>query len=122
MGPSMWTQAVAVRPSKTAHAATRPRMGRCYAGADAGTTYAGTGPALVMSSRAVAVRKGQVETNPSILEKAMVRRLPRRSGGSGQVIWPAVPSLIDQYTRHLGAIFAALGRTFSEAELATVKT
>jgi SAM-dependent methyltransferase len=75
-----------------------------------------------MSSRVVAVRKTQVETNPSILEKAMVRRLPRRSSGSGQLVWAAVPSLADHYTKNLGAIFAALGRTFSEAELANVKT
>jgi SAM-dependent methyltransferase len=67
------------------------------------------------------VRKAQVETNVSVLEKAMVRRLPRRTAGSGQVVWPAVPSMVDHYVRNLGAIFAALGRTFSEAELAHVK-
>jgi len=68
-----------------------------------------------------AARKTQVETNASVLEKAIVRRLRGGGAGSGQVVWPAVPSLVDHYVRNLGAIFNALGRTFSEAELAHVK-
>ena len=66
-------------------------------------------------------KKPQIETNTSVLEKAMVRRVPRRSSGSGQVVWPAVPSLVDHYLRNLAAIFSALGRAFSESELAEVR-
>src|SRR5258708_2835119 len=62
-------------------------------------------------------KKPQIETNSTVLEKAMIRRLPRRTTGVGQIIWPAVPSLVDHYLRNLAAIFAALGRAFSEPEL-----
>src|SRR6185295_16868821 len=61
------------------------------------------------------------ETNAATLKLAMLRRLPRRTSATGQVVWPAMPSLLDHYVKALGAIFAALGRTFSEAELARVR-
>jgi SAM-dependent methyltransferase len=61
------------------------------------------------------------ETNVAVLRQAMLRRLPRRTAASGQVIWPAMPSLLDHYVRALGAIFASLGRTFSAAELDLVR-
>ncbi|HEX4334925.1 MAG TPA: class I SAM-dependent methyltransferase [Polyangiaceae bacterium] len=66
-------------------------------------------------------KKPQIETNASILEKAMVRRLPRRTSAGGQLVWPAVPSLVDHYLKNLAAIFAAIGRAFSEEELAVVR-
>ena len=66
-------------------------------------------------------KKSSRETNAAILRQAMLRRLPRRSAASGQVIWPAVPGLLDHYVRALGAIFASVGRTFSEAELGVVR-
>ncbi|HEX3597905.1 MAG TPA: class I SAM-dependent methyltransferase [Polyangiaceae bacterium] len=66
-------------------------------------------------------KKTQIETNTSVLEKAMIRRLPRRASGGGQIVWPAVPSLVEHYLRNLAAVFSALGRAFSEAELEQVR-
>jgi SAM-dependent methyltransferase len=51
----------------------------------------------------------------------MIRRLPRRSSATGQILWPSAPSLLDHYVQQLGTIFAALGRTFSAQELAKVR-
>lgn len=51
----------------------------------------------------------------------MLRRLPRRTVASGQVEWPAVPSLLDHYTTALGWIFSSVGRTFSLREQAKVR-
>ncbi len=66
-------------------------------------------------------KKAQRETNPAILQKAMLRRLPRRTGATGQILWPAAPSLLDHYVRALATIFASLGRMFSDAELTLVR-
>jgi SAM-dependent methyltransferase len=69
----------------------------------------------------VSAKKPQIETNSSVLEKAMLRRLPRRTAAAGQIVWPAVPSLVDHYLRNLAVIFSAIGRTFSETELADIR-
>jgi SAM-dependent methyltransferase len=57
------------------------------------------------------------ETDPTALLLAMVRRLPRRLAASGQLVLPAVPSLIDLYTESLTTIFAAVGRVFTPNEV-----
>ena len=66
-------------------------------------------------------KKSQIETNTSVLAQAMVRRLPRRTFARGQIVWPAVPTLVDHYVKALAATFAAIERTFSEAELARIR-
>lgn len=66
-------------------------------------------------------KKSQVETNTSVLAQAMVRRLPRRTSARGQIVWPAVPTLVDHYVKSLAATFAAVERNFSEAELARIR-
>lgn len=66
-------------------------------------------------------KKSQRETNPNVLKPAMLRRLPRRSSASGQILWPAVPALLDYYTQQLHTIFAALGRVFSPEEMKRVR-
>jgi SAM-dependent methyltransferase len=60
------------------------------------------------------------ETNATILHKAMLRRLPRRTGATGQIVWPVVPALAEHYTKALGDIFSAVGRPFSTGELQQV--
>lgn len=51
----------------------------------------------------------------------MVRRLPRRLAASGQVLFPAVPSLVDLYAESLTNIFASLGRIFKPNEVEHLK-
>jgi SAM-dependent methyltransferase len=66
-------------------------------------------------------KKSQRETNPIALKPAMLRRLPRRSSATGQILWPAVPALAEHYTQQLHATFAALGRVFSPEEMKKVR-
>lgn len=61
-------------------------------------------------------KKPSRETNQSVLRQAMIRRLPRRLGGSGQMFLPAAPSLLDHYVQNLHQMFAQLGRTFAREE------
>ena len=58
----------------------------------------------------------------STLREAMARRLYRRSVVSGTVTLPAVPGLIDEYVTMCANIFAAVGRRFSDEQLAHAKT
>jgi SAM-dependent methyltransferase len=66
-------------------------------------------------------KKVEKETNASVLRQAMLRRLPRRVAGHGQVVLPAIPALLDHYVQNLGTIFGTLGRPFSEEELDHVR-
>jgi SAM-dependent methyltransferase len=52
----------------------------------------------------------------------MLRRLPRRVAAHGQLVFPALPSLLEHYVQNVGNIFAAVGRTFSPAELDHVRS
>jgi 2-polyprenyl-3-methyl-5-hydroxy-6-metoxy-1,4-benzoquinol methylase len=65
--------------------------------------------------------KPEPELNAVLLRKAVVRRLPRRLAGSGQVRLPAMPSMIEEYVQRLQAIFTALGRTFNEEDLVKLR-
>jgi protein-L-isoaspartate O-methyltransferase len=55
------------------------------------------------------------------LREALSRRLARRSAATGQIQLPAVPSMIDDYVTMCGNVFAEIGRSFTEAELAHLK-
>jgi 2-polyprenyl-3-methyl-5-hydroxy-6-metoxy-1,4-benzoquinol methylase len=65
--------------------------------------------------------KPEPELNAVVLRKAVVRRLPRRLAGSGQVRLPAMPSQVEEYVQRLQAIFTALGRTFDDDDLAKLR-
>jgi hypothetical protein len=62
-------------------------------------------------------KKPSRETNQSVLRQAMIKRLPRRLGASGQVLLPAAPSLSDHYVQTMHQLFAQLGRVFSREEI-----
>src|SRR5262245_42741972 len=64
--------------------------------------------------------KSQPELNAVVLRKALVRRLPRRIAGTGELRLPAIPSLVDEYVQRLQAIFTAHGRPFDDDDLAKV--
>src|SRR5204862_3133429 len=69
----------------------------------------------------MAAKKPDRETNPTVLKQGMLRRLPRRTAATGQIVWPVVPSLLEHYGTQCHTIFAALGRVFSVTEMARVK-
>jgi len=67
-------------------------------------------------------KKPSRETNQSVLRQAMIKRLPRRLGASGQMLLPAVPSLLEHYVQNLHQLFAQLGRAFSREEMEQVRS
>ncbi|MBO0865925.1 MAG: class I SAM-dependent methyltransferase [Mycobacterium sp.] len=60
--------------------------------------------------------------DPSTLRDAMGRRLYRRSVGSGQILIPAVPAMIDEYVPTFANLVAAMGGSYTAEELAQFKT
>ncbi|HMJ13314.1 MAG TPA: class I SAM-dependent methyltransferase [Polyangiaceae bacterium] len=66
-------------------------------------------------------KKTLKETNPAVLRQAMLKRLPRRIAGRGQIVFPAVPSLLDHYVHNVNGVFSAHGRLFSAEELGHVR-
>jgi 2-polyprenyl-3-methyl-5-hydroxy-6-metoxy-1,4-benzoquinol methylase len=56
------------------------------------------------------------ETNQAVLRQAMLRRLPRRLGASGQLELPCAPALADHLADTLQQVFTALGRVFDDDE------
>jgi SAM-dependent methyltransferase len=66
-------------------------------------------------------KRSNRETNLTILRQAMMRRLPRRIAGNGQLHLPAAPALLDHYTDLLIEQFGELGRTFSKDERAHLR-
>ncbi len=76
-------------------------------------------PALM--AKAPTQRKSNKETNQVVLRQAMIRRLPRRLTGTGQVALPASPALLEHYVQLLGSLFKLVGRAFSDADLARLR-
>ncbi len=56
------------------------------------------------------------ETNQSVLRQALIKRLPRRLGATGQVLLPVAPSLLEHYVEELHRLFAQVGRVFTREE------
>ncbi|MGA7050279.1 MAG: class I SAM-dependent methyltransferase [Mycobacterium sp.] len=54
-------------------------------------------------------------------QDSMTRRFYRRSEVTGEITLPAVPSMIDEYVKMCGGLFAAVGREFSAEELAQLR-
>jgi hypothetical protein len=59
--------------------------------------------------------------DPIRQRQAMTHKLDRRMACEGKLTLPAVPSMLDDYTRRCAELFAAQGRTLSEAELAQLE-
>jgi len=60
--------------------------------------------------------------DPSVLRKAMTRRLYRRSVVSGQIALPAVPSMIDEYIKMCDNFFAVAGVEYTAEQSAQLRT
>ncbi|OBH19282.1 methyltransferase type 12 [Mycolicibacter sinensis] len=52
---------------------------------------------------------------------AMLRRFYTRARIGGQIVLPAVPSMLDEYVTMCDAVFAGLGKRFNDAELAHLR-
>lgn len=62
--------------------------------------------------------KGQKrETNAAVLKQAMIRRLPRRLSGQGEMSLPPVPGLLEHYVKLFDQTWEGMGRKFTEAEI-----
>lgn len=61
-------------------------------------------------------------SNPIKQRQAMVRQLERRMACEGKIVFPAVPSMADDYADRCERLFAALGRRLNEAERAELHT
>ena len=57
------------------------------------------------------------ETNAAVLKQAMIRRLPRRLSGSGELTLPPVPGLLEHYVKIFDQTWEGMGRKFTEPEL-----
>jgi SAM-dependent methyltransferase len=67
-------------------------------------------------------KKPTRENNATLLRQSMLRRLPRRVAARGDLMFAAVPSLLDHYQQTLLTIFASLGRVFNDDEKAHLRT
>src|SRR5450432_49425 len=57
------------------------------------------------------------ETNATLLRQALLRLLPYKLRGQGELGFPAVPALLDHYLENCRALFACFGRKITDAEL-----
>jgi hypothetical protein len=60
--------------------------------------------------------------SPSTLGEAVVRRLYRRAVVTTQITVPAVPSMIDEYVKMCGNVFAVAGVQHTAEQAAQLKT
>lgn len=56
-----------------------------------------------------------------LAKEAMLRRFYTRARLTGEIVLPAVPSMLDEYVSMCDTVFAGLGKRFNEAELAHLR-
>ena len=59
---------------------------------------------------------------PEVAEAALLASLDRRMRTEGELSFPAAPSLLEVYLRRLSTTFANMGKRFSRAELASLRS
>ena len=59
--------------------------------------------------------------DPARLRQAQLRRMNRRVRIKGELLFPSAPSLLDELVGRLETVFAALGKPFAKAEVATLR-
>lgn len=67
-------------------------------------------------------QRSKRETNANALKVAMWRLLDKKTVSTGDVVYPCVPSLAEQYANRLVTAWSALGRPFSSAEVARLSS
>jgi 2-polyprenyl-3-methyl-5-hydroxy-6-metoxy-1,4-benzoquinol methylase len=63
------------------------------------------------------MKSSKIETKPTALREALLRRVHRRYIASGNLSLPAAPALLSTYVDMLSTMFQAMGRALSKAEL-----
>jgi len=61
--------------------------------------------------------EAEYELDGEVLRQGMLRRVPKRIFGAGQVRLPSVPALLEHYVETLGKLFALHGRAYNAEEL-----
>src|SRR5690242_10166321 len=56
------------------------------------------------------------------LKESMARRLYRRSVVTGEVTLPAAPGMLDEYVKMCATLFGGVGRSFTEEQIAHLRT
>jgi SAM-dependent methyltransferase len=74
-----------------------------------------------MSKKASFKPKHHRETNTAVLKQALIRRFDRRITGQGELEFPCIPSMVEPYLAKLASVFGAMGKPFSDEELAQLK-
>src|SRR6266516_4154019 len=74
-----------------------------------------------MNKKASSKSKPQRETSVADLKPALIRRFDRRIMGKGEIDLPCVPTMLEPYMTKLAAMFGALGKPFSDEELAQLR-
>lgn len=69
-----------------------------------------------------AQRTPRRETNINSLRVAMIRLVDKKTVNCGEIVYPSVPSLAPHYAGRLVVAWAALGRSFTPAEVAELTT
>jgi SAM-dependent methyltransferase len=62
-------------------------------------------------------KKNLHETKEPVLHQAILRKLPARVIAKGEILFPAVPALVDHYVDVLNQTWLAMGRIFTKTEL-----
>lgn len=70
-----------------------------------------------MSSKRTERSGVDYELDGEVLRQSMLRRVPKRVFGAGQLRLPSVPGLLEHYVETLGKLFALHGRAYSAEEL-----
>ena len=65
----------------------------------------------------VSAKKSQHETKEAVLKQAILRKIPARMVAKGEILFPAVPALVDHYVDVMNQTWLAIGRVFKTDEL-----
>jgi len=63
----------------------------------------------------------QIVTDPEVLKDSIMARFQTRIYARGEVVIPAVPSLVDYYVQGFDDIFSSIGKQFTPEELQSLK-
>ena len=69
-----------------------------------------------MAGKSRRPREDAPETRPAELRRAVTQRVNRRIAGTGELLLPALPAMLDAYHDMLSRVFAAIGRPLTSDE------
>lgn len=83
---------------------------------------AGRQPAGGADAQSTKTGKPQVVRDRARLQSALLHRLNRKLRIKGELRFPCLPSLLDEFVQRLATVFSVLGKTFSAAEIDQLRT